>query len=135
MAGDIERWRKFGTRLRELRQQRKLTQRQLADAVGGTPNSTYISKIENGWAGPPREIVLRALARVLRVEGTKLVLEAGRVPADMHDTAVEAIALLQEIVEKSRSGHEDDHYSETFSPLFERASKLLKLDDAGKFRR
>lgn len=42
----------FGARLRELRKQASLSQRELADKVG--VNFTYLSKIESGVMPPPQ---------------------------------------------------------------------------------
>ena len=46
----------FGARLRELRKQLGLTQRELANIVN--VDFTYLSKIEGGTAPPPSEKVL-----------------------------------------------------------------------------
>ncbi|MBI4282896.1 MAG: helix-turn-helix domain-containing protein, partial [Chloroflexi bacterium] len=55
--------RKFGTRLKELREQAGLSQRELADKVG--VNFSYLSKIESGATPPPSEKVILRLAEVL----------------------------------------------------------------------
>ena len=54
----------FGQRLRELRRERKLTLRALADAVG--VDFSYLSKIENGKAGYlPGAETIRSIAEAL----------------------------------------------------------------------
>ncbi len=52
-------------RIREIRLERKLTQQDLADAVGVTKG--YISKIENGASAPPVGTLI-AFAQALKVE-------------------------------------------------------------------
>ena len=50
----------FPERLRSLRKEAKLSQRELADRVG--VDFTYLSKIENNRVEPPSETVLKKLA-------------------------------------------------------------------------
>lgn len=69
---------RFGERLRELRKQRGLTQRDLAGVVG--VDFTYISKIENGHMPPPSEETIIKLARALRVDADELLSLAKKVP-------------------------------------------------------
>lgn len=68
----------FGERLRNLRKQQKVTQRQLAALVG--IDFTYISKIESGTMDPPAEDKIIRMAEVLRVEPEELILAAKKVP-------------------------------------------------------
>jgi transcriptional regulator with XRE-family HTH domain len=69
----------LGIRLRELREGRALSLRDLAVAV--EVDHTYLSKIENGrTSGMPLVRVLGRLARVLGVEPMELVSLANRVP-------------------------------------------------------
>lgn len=82
----------FGTRLKELRKQTGLSQRDLADRVG--IDFTYLSKIENQKVEPPSELVIRRLARdlaaLLAVDETELADElitlAGKIPSDLAQT-------------------------------------------------
>ena len=60
----------FGTHLRALRNQRNISQRNLASQVG--INFTYISKIEHGVMPPPCELTIRHIAQVLAVGEQKL---------------------------------------------------------------
>ena len=71
----------FGTRLRELRKQAGLSQRELADKIG--VNFTYLSKIESGVLPPPSEKVIVRLAEVLNVDKDELMLLAGKIPSDI----------------------------------------------------
>lgn len=72
----------FGVRLRALRRERGLTQRQLADQVG--LDFTYLSKLENG-ADIPGEKAVERLARELRADPDELLALAGRLPAELRD--------------------------------------------------
>ena len=71
----------FGSYLRDLRRARRLTQQQLADAVG--VDFTYVSKIENGRVDPPGETTMRALARALGTEAEDLLARAHKMPRDL----------------------------------------------------
>ncbi len=73
--------RKFGARLRGLRTQAGLTQRELADNVN--VDFTYLSKIENGVLPPPSEKVILRLAEVLNADKDELITLAGRIPSDI----------------------------------------------------
>ena len=73
--------RKFGTRLRELRKQAGLRQRELAGKIG--VDFTYLSKIESGVMPPPSEKVILRLADVLNADKDELMTLAGKIPSDI----------------------------------------------------
>ena len=56
----------FPERLRSLRKEAQLSQRDLAERIG--VDFTYLSKIENGRVEPPSEAVLKGVARELAGE-------------------------------------------------------------------
>lgn len=66
----------FGKRLRKLRQQRGLTQRELAVLVG--LDVTYISKLERERVGPPARAAIVKIAETVGAEEEELMLLAGR---------------------------------------------------------
>jgi transcriptional regulator with XRE-family HTH domain len=72
----------FGERLRALRLERRLNQKELAAAAG--IDVTYLSKLENHRLEPPAEATIRRLAAVLEVEPTELLLLAHKVPSDLN---------------------------------------------------
>lgn len=90
----------FGERLRELRKQRNLSQRELAALVG--IDFTYLSKIEVGNMAPPSEAVIRKLARALGADEDELINLAGKVPKELkavlgeNPQAVELLRVLSE---------------------------------------
>lgn len=61
---------KFGKHLRRLREERKLTQEELADRAG--MHFTYIGQIERGVRNPSL-INLHKLAKALRVNAGQLI--------------------------------------------------------------
>ena len=71
----------FGVRLRELRKQTGMSQREVAEKVG--INFTYLSKIESGALLPPREDKIIKLARVLNADKDELITLAGKIPSDL----------------------------------------------------
>ena len=71
----------FGTKLRELREQAGLSQREVANRVG--INFSYLSKIESGAISAPSEQVLLRLAEVLDTNTDELMILAGKIPPDI----------------------------------------------------
>ena len=81
---------RFGHRIRELRESKKMDQRQLAAAVG--VNFTYIGKIENeklDFGHYPSEQLIIKLARALGADGDELLLNARKIPARIRRRVVE----------------------------------------------
>jgi len=74
----------FGERVRELRQARGLTQRDLAKKAG--ISYAYVSKLETGSMSPPRHKVIQTLAKMLGAtdkETDELFGLAGKIPHDL----------------------------------------------------
>lgn len=82
----------LGSRLRALRLEAKLSQRDLADRVAkrlkeddrGGFDFTYLSKIENDRLVPSAAVIL-ALAAELNGDSDELLALAGKAPADVGD--------------------------------------------------
>jgi len=80
----------FGTRLRELRKAKHLSQRGLADLV--EINFTYLSKVESeklDHAQYPSEDLIRKLAIALEADVDELLLLAKKIPTDIRDRVIE----------------------------------------------
>ena len=73
---EAERAHAFGARVRALRRERKLTQRQVAEQLPMSPGN--LSRLENGEHGPPSDEVIRKLADVLDADADELLRLAGR---------------------------------------------------------
>ncbi|GIX04978.1 MAG: hypothetical protein KatS3mg114_0847 [Planctomycetaceae bacterium] len=70
---------KVGNLIRKLREERGVTQRKLAEAIGS--NYTYLSKIENGRLDhTPNAKTLVAIADALEIDRDWLLTECGRPP-------------------------------------------------------
>lgn len=72
----------FGERVRQLRTERRLTQRGLAKSIG--VSDTYISKVENGnlhFGDYPSEKFIHKLSDILDADEEELLLLADKVPA------------------------------------------------------
>jgi HTH-type transcriptional regulator, competence development regulator len=81
----------FGQRLRELRRERRLTLRALAEAVG--VDFSYLSKIENGKAGYlPGAGTIRSIAESLQADPLELLQLANKVPPEVQGFAKDARA-------------------------------------------
>ena len=81
---------RFGKRLRELRQAKNLSQRDLGEQVG--VNFTYISKIENeklDFAQFPSEDLIRKLAKALEADEDELLILAQKIPEQIKRRVME----------------------------------------------
>lgn len=73
---------KFGSRVRELRLEKGMTLRALAEATD--VNFTYLSKIENGREGYlPGTETIRRLARALSIDAVELLQLANKLPPEL----------------------------------------------------
>ncbi len=91
----------FGQRLRDLRKQKNLSQRDLAARVG--IDFTYLSKIEGGRSDPPSEVIIRRIAQVLEADEDELINLAGKVPKDLKavlEESPQAVELLRVLSER-----------------------------------
>jgi len=91
----------FGRYLRELRKQKKISQRDLATQVA--VDFTYLSKIEGGRLAPPSEDVIRRLALALDADENELINLAGKVPKDLKavlEESPQAVELLRVLSER-----------------------------------
>ncbi len=81
----------FGQRIRQLRKDRNLTQRELADRVAAQLKAeegrgfdvTYLSKIENDRMPPPSTAAILQLAQELETDSDELLALAGKAPPDL----------------------------------------------------
>jgi HTH-type transcriptional regulator, competence development regulator len=94
----------FGSRLKELRLQRGLTQRQLSEQAG--VDFTYLSKIENDRLDyTPSIKTLQALASALHVDELTIMEWADKVPSALQSFAgnAEAMRFLRRAADSVRS--------------------------------
>lgn len=93
----------FGTTIKNLRKERQITQRDLAEKVG--VDFTYISKIENDrLENPPSEKTIIEIAKVLEADADELILLAKKVPESIRDVIVDddlATAFLRKVSQMS----------------------------------
>ena len=78
----------LGSRIRELRKTKGMSQRDLADRAN--IDFTYLSKIENGKVEPPSEIKIKIIAKELGVDPEELLSLAGKVSSEQIRKAVES---------------------------------------------
>jgi PGF-pre-PGF domain-containing protein len=102
----------FGTRLRELRTQARMTLRELANKV--SVNYTYLSKIENGVLPPPSEKVILQLAEALKADKDELFTLAGIIPYDIAEKLKDR-KTLQLLRSKSHKKEVNKHEKKRFS--------------------
>lgn len=85
MPTDSLAMRRFGERIRHLRNSAKKTQRELSAAAG--IDYTYLSKLENGRGEPPAEATIRRLASELNADPQELLALALKMPRGLRDRA------------------------------------------------
>lgn len=89
----------FGERIKELRKENRVTQRDLAQKIG--MNFSYISKMENdALDNTPSETTIYKIAEALNANQEELVLLAKKVPQAMQNTIVDddlAVEFLRKI--------------------------------------
>ena len=97
-----------GQRIREIRKQRNLTQRELAERVG--INFTYLSRVENDRLDAeqtPREETLQKIAKALRADPDELLLLARRIPDAFRERILEKPGIFRRILKLSDSALEE----------------------------
>jgi transcriptional regulator with XRE-family HTH domain len=75
-ASQVQRAHVFGERIRSLRRQQKLKQRDVAEQV--PISAGHLSRLETGDYGPPSDEVIERLAEVLKTDRLELLRIAGR---------------------------------------------------------
>lgn len=90
----------FAEHLRRTREQRKMSQKELAVATGLSPQ--YINDVERGRRNPVGESAAFAIADALRIPADLVMIWSGKLPPDFRNLdEVEAIA-LQTILDSCR---------------------------------
>jgi transcriptional regulator with XRE-family HTH domain len=122
MAGN----RKFGHRIRELREQKKqadphFSLRKFAEAVG--ISATFLSKIETGEFAPPAPDRIKKMAELLSVDADELLALANKVDPDLSDIIKEQPKAMADFLRTAR----DMNLSE--AELRELTEKLRKQKD------
>ena len=81
----------FGERLRQLRLENKVNQRDLASRVG--IDFTYLSKLENGRMPPPAAGTIARISKALGADGDELMILADKVPTDIAPVISRSVAM------------------------------------------
>lgn len=92
---------RFGKRIRQLRIQKGMTQRDLSARLG--IDFTYLSKIENNKAEPPSDEVIKGLARELNTDPEELFTLAAKVSQSDVRNAVAADSRIGVLLRKLQS--------------------------------
>jgi transcriptional regulator with XRE-family HTH domain len=94
----------FGKYLRRKRNERRKSQRSLAEETG--IDFSYLSKVENDVPGfsSLSEPTLNRLAAALDVDADEMITRAGKIPSDVKQMLVEDFSLVKEIRQRKRSG-------------------------------
>lgn len=88
----------FGQILKELRRNKNISQRELADRVG--VDFSYISKVENDRLAPPAAETIIKISNILDIPSEVLLSHSGKVSDEMRDTmssSPEALMFMNEV--------------------------------------
>ena len=97
-----------GQRIREIRKDRNLTQRELAERVG--INFTYLSRVENDRLDDeqtPRQDTLQKIATALDTDVDELLLLARRIPDAFRDRILSKPGIFRRILKLSDNALEE----------------------------
>jgi transcriptional regulator with XRE-family HTH domain len=91
----------FGKLIRKARKDKGFSQRELAKLL--EVDFTYLSKLENDRADyPPKEDVIRSLARNLDLDEEELIVLAGRLPQRYEDFLKENYKVMPALLRRMR---------------------------------
>lgn len=103
----------FGKLIRQARKDKAYSQRELASILG--VDFTYLSKLENDRADyPPKEDVIRSLARNLDLEEEELIFLAGRIPQQYEELLKQNPKEMQMLFRRLQEN--PDWFKESFQP-------------------
>ena len=108
----------FGQALRDLRREKGVSQRELADKVG--VDFSYISKIENDRLPPPAADTIMKICQVLGVLPDELLASTGKMPTEVKEMLSTSPAALQFM----RQAHEMGITEEEWEKLSKRLKRL-----------
>ena len=86
----------FGSYIRNLREERGLSLRKLADAIGVEPS--YISKVERDLVTPPAEATIKRIAEVLGHDADILLAVGGKISSDLRDAIIKRPELFSRLI-------------------------------------
>jgi transcriptional regulator with XRE-family HTH domain len=93
--------KKFGATVRKLREEKNISLRKFAEAVGISP--TYVSKVERDEFPPPGEETIRKMARYLGQDEDGLLGLAGKLASDLPPIVQQRPQLMAAFLRKAGS--------------------------------
>lgn len=105
----------FGQVLKQIRREKRVSQRELANGVG--VDFSYISKIENDRLPPPSADTIMKICKILDVPSEVLLAQSGKVSSGIKEvisSSEEAIRFLQQA---QKMGLSDDDWRRLSSAL------------------
>jgi len=121
---------RFGKKLKELRQEKGISLRQLAKKLSLTP--AYISRIENGHENPPKAEYISKIARILEIEDNVLFelvpkdLRYQRIPDEIIEGYQKDEVTTRKVPEFFRTVRETDLTEDEWDELIEKIKNKRK---------
>jgi transcriptional regulator with XRE-family HTH domain len=100
----------FGEALKQIRRDKEVSQRELAERVG--VDFSYISKIENDRMPPPAADTIEEICEALDVSPDDLLPLTGKVPSSIKDALGSSSAALGFMREASEMGLSEEEWKE-----------------------
>jgi HTH-type transcriptional regulator, competence development regulator len=98
----------FGQALRDLRHEKGISQRELADRVG--VDFSYISKVENERLPPPSADTIVKICQVLGAPSDELLASTGKMPTEVKEMLTTSPAALQFVRQAREMGITDEEW-------------------------
>ncbi|WP_052352914.1 helix-turn-helix domain-containing protein [Neobacillus dielmonensis] len=120
---------KFGEKLRQLRNEKKLTIRKLSE-LSGVAHS-YLSQVENGKRGIPKVDTLEKIAAGLNIPSIDLLVQAGYIdPIDFIKIENEKEDIEWSLADQEQEPFSLDYLLESNHPIFFQERLLTKEERA-----
>jgi transcriptional regulator with XRE-family HTH domain len=112
----------FGETVKELRKQRRMTQRELSERLG--VNFTYISKIENDkLEAPPSEELIRKMAKILDTDAEDLLDLAGKLDLRQLQQVAMDVPEMGVLLRRIQSGNLTDEQRKGIEEILHQRNK------------
>lgn len=105
----------FGQNLKKLRQEKNISQRQLAEKVG--VDFSYISKIENDRLPPPAADTIIKICAVLGVSSEEFLAHSGKIGSDIKENVLSNPSALKFLNQINEMGLTEDEWDSLFKKL------------------
>ncbi len=116
---------KFGKFVRQRREAKRISLRQMAKGIGVSP--AYLSQVERGQSAPPTEDKVTAIAKILDFDADELLAVAGKVSSDLTKIIRDQPSDMAFLI-RGTQGMSDDERAKQFKQFVATAKKKKTPD-------